>query len=454
MSFPSNRGGLRGRLLGSVLAAIALVLAALTVGFNVVLASRLSADAAGVVGARAAAELASLRVVRGRILLPEAPDQGSPDTSIWVFQGRRAIEAPQAPTATAPVVASAAAGAPATRDLTHPPLRLRALPVAQDGRRVGAVVAAVSLAPYEQTRRTALIASTLLAVLAFVAVALACNWLIGRALEPVARMTRQAAQWSEQDLDRRFDLGAPKDEFTQLAATLDDLLGRLAASLRHEQRFSAELSHELRTPLAGIQAQAQYALRHTSQDSQGRDALEEILAATRHMTVTLDTLIAAARAEVDPHAASSDADEAARAAAGAAVAPAAERGVRVRVVPAGHPVRVAVEQDLVQRMLAPLIENACRYAEHEIRIQLQRTGSRARLTVADDGPGVPPDQLQTIFEPGWQGAPRSGSTLAVTGAGLGLPLARRLARTAGGDLHAQPAEAGAKFVLELPAARG
>ena len=312
----------------------------------------------------------------------------------------------------------------------------------------------MSLAPYEQTRRTALIASSLLAALAFVAVALACNWLIGRALEPVARMTRQAAEWSEQDLDRRFDLGAPKDEFTQLAATLDDLLGRLAASLRHEQRFSAELSHELRTPLAGIQAQAQYALRHTSQDSQGRDALEEIVAATRHMTVTLDTLIAAARAEVDPHAASSDADAAACAAARAAAAPAGERGVRVRVVPARHPVRVAVEQDLVQRMLAPLVENACRYAEHEIRIELEHTGSRARLTVADDGPGVPPEQLQTIFEPGWQGGPRSGSTLAVTGAGLGLPLARRLARTAGGDLNAQPAEAGAKFVLELPAARG
>ena len=66
-------------------------------------------------------------------------------------------------------------------------------------------------------------------------------------------MTEDAASWSEHDLDRRFDLGEPYDELTRLAATLDGLLERIAASLRHEQRFTAELSHELRTPLARIE---------------------------------------------------------------------------------------------------------------------------------------------------------------------------------------------------------
>jgi len=59
-------------------------------------------------------------------------------------------------------------------------------------------------------------------------------------------MTRQAAVWSERDLERRFSLGKPYDEVTELASTLDRLLDRLAASLRREQRFSAELSHEQR----------------------------------------------------------------------------------------------------------------------------------------------------------------------------------------------------------------
>ena len=74
-------------------------------------------------------------------------------------------------------------------------------------------------------------------------------------------MTRQAAAWSEHDLDRRFALGEPHDELGELAATLDGLLDRLAASLRREQLFLAELSHELRTPLARVMAESELALR-------------------------------------------------------------------------------------------------------------------------------------------------------------------------------------------------
>lgn len=453
MRSATSRASLRTRLMVSVLVTLALVLAALTAGFNLVLADRLSADASNVVNTRAAAALAALRVSQGLINLPETPDQGSPDTGIWVFQGRRPIEVPQSPAATEPAVAQLAASAPATRDLPDPELRLRALPVAQHGRRVGAVVATVSLAPYAETRQTALVASVVLAALAFFAVGLGCHWLIGRALRPVAWMTRQAAEWSEHDLDRRFGLGPPKDEFSLLAATLDDLLGRLAASLRHEQRLTAELSHELRTPLAGIQAEAQHALRHGAHDASDRHALEEILAGARRMTATLEALITAARAELDPHGANSDAGTAARAAALAAVSLAAERGVRIEVAPSVHPVRVAAEQQLVERTLAPLIENACRYAETEVRIELAQSGSRTRLAVLDDGPGVPADRLETVFEPGWQGSAVPGAHSAPKGAGLGLPLARRLARHAGGDVRAEVGDPGGRFVVELPAAR-
>jgi signal transduction histidine kinase len=85
-------------------------------------------------------------------------------------------------------------------------------------------------------------------------------WLLGASLRPVVRMTRQAAAWSEQDLDHRFALGPPHDEPTELAATLDGLLDRLAASLRRERRFSAELLHELRTPLFHVLAETELAL--------------------------------------------------------------------------------------------------------------------------------------------------------------------------------------------------
>ena len=106
------------------------------------------------------------------------------------------------------------------------------------------------------------------------AVALLSHWILGKALLPVSRMTDDAAAWSDHDLDRRFDRGEPYDELTRLAATLDAMLERLSASLRHEQRLTAELSHELRTPLARIAAETELALRRDRTEEDYRESLE------------------------------------------------------------------------------------------------------------------------------------------------------------------------------------
>jgi signal transduction histidine kinase len=443
---------LRARLLTSVLVAITIVLAGLTVGFNVVLANRLDTDANGVVQARASAELAGLHIASGRVELGETPDEASPDTQTWIFSGTQALETPQGtPAANDAAAAAMATAIPSTRDIHATRTRLYSLAVLQNGRRLGTVIAGVSLAPYDQTRHTALIASVVLGLLALVAVAVAGWWLIARALRPVARMTAQAADWSDRDLDRRFSLGQPHDELTQLAFTLDRLLDRLAASLRHEQRLSAELSHELRTPLANIAAQAQFALRHTDHDRDGRRALEHVLHSAAEMARTLDTLIAAARAEFDTSRATSDAATSARAATAAF---GSERGITLTIyAPTG--IRVAGEQALVERILAPLIENAYRHATTTVRIGVERDSGAVRFTVEDDGHGIPDTDREAIFEPGRRTASaRVGATaVAPQGAGLGLALSRRLARTAGGDVEAERSNAGGgRFVVRLPSA--
>jgi signal transduction histidine kinase len=446
---------LRARLLLTVLVAMGLVLAGLTVGFNAVLANRLDTDANGVVQARASAELTALHVADGRIELGETPDQASPDTQIWIFRGTRALEAPQ----TAPMTNDAAATAmaiarPSTRDISSTRTRLYSLAVVDAGRRLGTVVAGVSLAPYDETRHIALVASVVLGLVALVAVAVAGWWLISRALRPVAQMTAQAAEWSDRDLDRRFSLGQPDDEITQLAFTLDRLLDRLAASLRREQRLSAELSHELRTPLANIVAQAQFALRHTDQNDNGRRVLEQVLDSATQMGRTLETLIAAARAEFDPSRASSDAAAGVRAATSVF---GSERGVTLTIsAPAG--IRVAAEPALVERILAPPIENAYRYAVGEVRIGVRRDSGAVVFIIEDDGAGIPDADRESIFEPGRRAAgpgarADSGATaVASQGAGLGLALSRRLARTAGGDIKAEPRDSGGRLVVRLPAA--
>ena len=128
-------------------------------------------------------------------------------------------------------------------------------------------------------------------------VALVTRWVLAAALRPVAEMTADAEAWSVRDADRRFAAGEPYDELSQLAATLDGLLDRLSASLRREQRFSAELSHELRTPLAKICAEAELALRRERRPSAYREALQTVLGNAQTMTRTIDTLVAAQRQE-------------------------------------------------------------------------------------------------------------------------------------------------------------
>jgi two-component system, OmpR family, sensor kinase len=169
------------------------------------------------------------------------------------------------------------------------------------------------------------------ALVLLAAVLVLTRWILGRALLPVSRMTEDAAEWSEHDIDRRFDLGEPYDELTRLASTLDGLLDRLAASLRHEQRLAAELSHELRTPLARVSAEAELALNRPRSDEEYRASIEAIRRSAEQMTRTVDALIAAARQEAQLERTTSDARQAIETAVDAARPAADARGIKARV---------------------------------------------------------------------------------------------------------------------------
>jgi signal transduction histidine kinase len=111
--------------------------------------------------------------------------------------------------------------------------------------------------------------------------------------------------------------------------------------------------------------------------------------------------------------------------------------------------RVGVDPDLAERILHPVLDNACRYARGHVTLSLERSDGVVVFNVADDGPGVADEELESIFEPGARGEAgrRTGPS-----AGLGLALARRLARAASGDVEAEPSAGGGKFVVRLPAA--
>jgi signal transduction histidine kinase len=443
-----TRLGIRRRLLLAVVAAVALAVLVLVAGFNLVLARVLDRDARDLVRSRAVAQLDSLGTERGQLTVGEAPDERTADAYLWVFAARRTLEHPRAAPAIDRAARSLAGGPARFLDVPSSDTRLYAAPVVTGSKRLGTVVTGVSLAPYEETRKLALLASLVFGALVLGLVAVAARWLLASALRPVLRMTRQAAEWSEHDLQNRFALGPPDDELTELAATLDALLDRLAASLRHEQRFSAEISHELRTPLARVLAESELALRREREPHEYRETLELIHRNADQLARTVDALVAAARYEAGGERGSADAYAVAQGAATACSGLAGERKIKLEVATLARPLRVGLDADLAERILQPILENACRYGSSSVRVSIGRENSSVVYTVEDDGPGVAEDEGERIFEPGVRGHARRANGEA--GAGLGLALARRLARSAKGDVVADPKARGGRFLVRLP----
>jgi signal transduction histidine kinase len=429
----------RDRVTLASVAVLAIGLAIVGGAINLLLSHQLSEDASTLLRERTDAQLATIDVSGGRLRLRPVDDAGL-DRQSWAYSGGRAIERPVAP-AELQRTADALANVRASTERTlGERSRLRATPVrAPDGTQVGTVVVATSLAPYEHSERIARYGTLALILLVLLLGAVVARRAVGAALRPVADMAASAAEWSEHDLERRLDLGPPRDELTALAATLDDLLGRIDAALRHEQRFSAEMAHELRTPLSGVRAEAELALQNRGLPGPARQSLEAILAAADRMASAIDTLLLTART---PGArGSSDPADAVHEVAAALRSAATTSGVEITVRDPPRTLRVGADREEVAQALAPLLDNAISHATCRVVVSTAAAGASVAIAVEDDGDGVPPGEHEAVFNPG---------VSSRGGAGLGLPLARRLARACGGDVVAVPTAPGGRFELRLP----
>jgi signal transduction histidine kinase len=276
-----------------------------------------------------------------------------------------------------------------------------------------------------------LVASSFVGVFGVVAAAAVALTVSHRALAPVRQMAERAEEWSAQDLAHRFDLGPPKNELSQLGQTLDHLLDRVARAIRDEQRLTSELAHELRTPLTAIQGSAELALMRPAGDPGLREDLTEIASGARRMSEVVTTLLELARSP-ESFRGSVDPGYVVQQVAGL-VRPPLVLSVSGSAAPVAAPSALAV------RALSPLIENAARFARASVTVSVRRRLDQVEIAVSDDGPGVAPELRDTIFEPGASGRGSSG---------LGLGIARRIARSLGGDVTLE----GSEFVLRLPRA--
>jgi PAS domain S-box-containing protein len=224
--------------------------------------------------------------------------------------------------------------------------------------------------------------------------------------------------------------------------SLEDALGRAREQEARSRRFLADAAHQLRTPLAGIRACAE-ALPRAS-PSEREDLLDALVDESSRAGRLVGALLTLAR--VDQGAAFAprrpcDLVALCREEAQRARARAPHLTIGVHASGAAATRRPKLDRDAVGDILDALLDNALRHAAHEIEVRVAAGERLVELWVRDDGPGLPDEHVQRAFE-------RFVSLDRRGGSGLGLPIARELARAHGGDLtyehHA--------FVVRLPAA--
>nr|WP_272917787.1 HAMP domain-containing sensor histidine kinase [Nocardioides flavescens] len=317
-------------------------------------------------------------------------------------------------------------------------VQLLATPFATASGERGVLVVSQDSAPYERSEFYALLATVALGLIVVVGAAVVSLRVTRQALAPVRQMAERAADWSEHDLSHRFALGPPDNELAALGETLDHLLDRVASAIRSEQRLTAELAHELRTPLTSVRGSAELALLRGIDDPELRADVEQIHVSSREMSEVVSTLLDLARSG---SARTGDgtclvADVVARATRDLPPGATVETSVETSTA------RVAAPADLVVRALSPLLANAVRHAATSVRVSATDRPAEVVLTVADDGPGVAAQVRDTLFEP--------GVTHGSGGAGLGLGIAQRVARSCGGEIVLVQSHEGAAFELHLP----
>jgi signal transduction histidine kinase len=269
------------------------------------------------------------------------------------------------------------------------------------------------------------------------------GWLVaGRVLRPLQTMTATVRTMSAANLRERLAMTGPADELKDLGDTFDGLLDRLESSFEAQRQFVANASHELRTPLARQRTIGEVALRDPQPTIESlRSSQERMLAAGEQQEQLIDALLTLARGErsldrrepVDLAAVAGEVLSARR--------PDAERrGLQVDA--SLGPATISGDANLVERLLANLVDNAVRHNSAGGRVEVV-TGireGRAVLFVANTGPVMARDEIEWVFEPFRRlGRDRTGHG---EGFGLGLSIVQAIVTAHGATIAAQPRPGG------------
>jgi signal transduction histidine kinase len=273
-----------------------------------------------------------------------------------------------------------------------------------------------------------------------------------RSLASVDQITRIAEHLSSANLNETIPVTGSGDELDRLAVTLNAMLARIRAGVEQAHRFNANAAHELRTPLHRMGSRLDAALSQPRESAAYRDALVELRNEVDALSGGVNALLRLAQMEagLDPaHTGSVELAKSLRTQAEFFAPLAAQRGIALLL---SEPLPDAVvhgDASWLERMFSNLLDNAIKYSREgdrvEVTLRLEADG--ARVTIADSGPGISTEDLPQLFERFARGAGGGGRS----GFGLGLPLAREIARAHGGSLEvASELGHGSRFSVLLP----
>jgi heavy metal sensor kinase len=282
----------------------------------------------------------------------------------------------------------------------------------------------------------------------------ALGWILARAsLRPIHEINRTARRIGGSNLDAAIPTTGSGDELDQLAGTLNEMISRIRASMERERRFTGNAAHQLLTPLAAIRNQIDVTLARARPSAEYLEALDGVRGEASRMADEIDAMLRLARSEGGlPEARRRECDLGAllRTAVGFFEPLAADGGVEL-VLDAGSEVTVRGDASWLTQLFSNLLSNAIKYTPKGGRVTVvsRAQDGAVHVRVGDTGPGIGAEHAEAVFERFHRGRVPAGAP----GFGLGLPIAREIARAHGGDVEVERSSGdGTTLLVTLPIA--
>jgi len=295
---------------------------------------------------------------------------------------------------------------------------------------------------------------------ALVAAGIAGSKVASKALDPLSQMAQLTQHITAHRLNERIPVKNADDELGHMAVVLNDLLERLEKSFQQLRDFTSDVSHELRTPLASIRSIGEVGAQADYEPRKYRDIIGSMLEEVSRLTGMIDTLLTIAHAEsgaIVLKRSTFPVDELVQEAVSIVRVLAEDRAQTVSLS-IEDPVEVSADRSFMRMALVNLIDNAVKYSPErsEIRILVQAVegspieGPAVKISVADQGPGIPENMRERVFDRFYRLDESRNSDAG--GVGLGLAITKWAVEAHGGSVSVSPgANYGALFCMVLPA---